>query len=63
LIRGDVCPFSQFTSSAYDSILKVPRTSADLAGRGQIEAEYAGDAIQYRTLDRNSVDLKFADYS
>jgi len=52
-------PFSRpasdlhFTARAYDRILKVARTIADLAGRDQLEAEDVSEAIQYRTLDRN----------
>ncbi len=40
------------SARAYDKILKVSRTIADLTGNKRVDAPHIAETVQYRTMDR-----------
>ena len=51
LLRTAMKKFN-LSASAYDRILKVSRTIADLEGAEQVQSQHIAEAIGYRNLDR-----------
>lgn len=51
LLRNAIESFG-YSARAYDRILKVARTIADLEAKPDIEPQHISEAIQYRNLDR-----------
>ena len=44
----------QLSARAYDRILKVARTAADLNGKKDVLIEHLAEAIHFRSLDREN---------
>ena len=53
LLRNAMKKFN-LSARAYDRILKVARTIADLEGSETVEKQHIAEAIGYRNLDRDN---------
>lgn len=54
LVKKAMEKLLQLSARAYDRILKVARTAADLGGSEGIRIEDLAEAIHFRSLDRES---------
>ena len=51
MLKGAIADLN-FSARAYERILKVARTIADMADSETVQEDHLFEAVQYRTLDR-----------